>query len=334
MSENYYQILGIQKSASQDEIKKAYKKLAVKEHPDKGGDAKKFQSISNAYNVLSDPKKRENYDRFGNENANRPQNPHDIFAHFFGKTQNNPFGRPHHQQPVNVKCNDILHNYNISLRECYTGVKKQIKIKTKAYKFDKLKQCETCQGVGSIKNVKNMGVFTQIFESQCNDCKGTGVIDKNNNASYEIEKIVDLEIPCGVQNNHHIVLEGLGEQPKTKNYKAGNLIFKINIQPNDVFERIGNDLYSSINIDFISSITGANIRYNIMDEDIFEFNTKQFNIVYPEKKYKFENKGMKYDKGNKRGDLYLSFNINYPTLSDSQRNNIHQSLTSIVNNEN
>lgn len=329
MSENYYEILGVNKSASQDEIKRAYKKLAVKQHPDKGGDSKKFQSISNAYNVLSDPKKRENYDRFGNENANRPQNPHDIFAHFFGKGHN-PFGRAQQQQPANMKCNDIIHNYNISLRECYTGVKKQIKIKTKAYKFDKLKQCDTCQGLGSIKNVKNMGVFTQIFESQCSDCKGAGFIDKNNNASYEIEKIVDLEIPCGVQNNHHIVLEGLGEQPKSRTSKPGNLIFKINIHKNDVFERIGNDLHSSIKIDFISSITGANIRYNIMDEDIFEFNTKQFNIVYPDKKYKFENRGMRYDKGNKRGDLYLTFEINYPELSDTQRTEIYRTLSPII----
>jgi DnaJ family protein A protein 2 len=333
---NYYDILGIPKNASPEDIKRAYKKLAVKHHPDKGGDEKKFQDINNAYDVLTNKEKKENYDRTGDENRRGGMgptgptgpNPHDIFAHFFGRGHGGHPGNQHMNR--SHKCNDIIHTYKISLRDAFNGVKKQIKIKTKAYHFDKLKECENCQGTGKVKNVKNMGVFTQIFETACDLCKGTGIIDKDNSASYDIEKLVHLIIPKGVNDGHNIIHKELGEQPKRKIDKPGDLIFKIQVLPNDVFTRIGNDLHSSIKIDFISSITGANIRYNIMDEDIFEFNTNRFNIVYPDKKYKIENKGM-YINDNKRGDLYLTFDIEYPILSNEQRDKIRQILHDELN---
>ena len=170
-----------------------------------------------------------------------------------------------------------------------------------------------------------MGVFTQIFEAPCDMCKGLGVIDKDNSASYEVEKIVTLNIPKGVHDGQTIVHKELGEQPKKRRDKPGDLIFKIHVLPNDVFTRTGNDLHASLKINFISSITGANIRFNIMDEDIFDFNTNRFNIVYPGKKYKIENKGMIFD-NNKRGDLYLTFDIDYPELNNEQRNKIRDFL--------
>lgn len=283
---------------------------------------KTFQKISNAYNVLSDSQKRQNYDRTGDENHRMNMNTHDMFAHFFNRKQ----------QTVNRKCNDIIHNYNISLRQAFTGLNKQIRIKTKAYNFDRMKQCDNCQGLGIIKNIKNMGgIFTQIFESECNTCKGDGYMEIDDKSSYDIEKIINLNIPKGVKDGFTIVHNGLGEQPKSKNGTPGNIIFKINIESNDVFQRKDNDLYSSVKIDFISSITGANIRFNIMDEEYFEFNTSQFNIVYPNQKYKIENKGMIFN-NNKRGDLYLDFIIDYPILNNNQKEKIKQAFTNIMNN--
>ena len=159
---NLYQVLGLEKSASADDIKRAYKKLAVQNHPDKGGDEKKFQEISNAYDVLSDPKKKQEYDS-GGSNGNRFNGNHDdIFAHFFGRRGGGP-------QPPQ-KCNDILKPYKITLRDAFTGVKKTLKIKLKAFNLDKLKSCDDCNGMGRIKNIRNMGVFQQVFEMQCNSC--------------------------------------------------------------------------------------------------------------------------------------------------------------------
>lgn len=321
---NYYEILGIKQNASHDDIKRAYKKLAVKHHPDKGGDEKTFQKISNAYNVLSDAQKRQNYDRTGDENSQHMNmNPHEMFAQFFNRGMKQ-------QPPVNKKCNDIIHNYNISLRQAFTGINKQIRIKTKAYNFDKVKQCDNCQGIGRIKNIKNMGgIFTQIFETECNTCKGSGFIEIDEHCSYEIEKIINLNVPKGVKDGFTIIHNGLGEQPKSKNGIPGDIVFKIHIEPNDVFQRKDNDLYSSVKIDFISSITGANIHFNIMDEEYFEFNTSQFNIVYPNKKYKIEKKGMIFN-NSQRGDLYLDFNIDYPVLNNMQRERIRESFRAIL----
>lgn len=328
----YYNILGVKKDASPDEIKKAYKKLVITHHPDKGGDEKKMQEIQNAYNVLSDPEKRHNYDTSGNENNNgfgfrRGPNPEDIFAHFFGGGRMPPgFGGNPRNSPV--RRNDIITSYEISLRDAFKGIKKTVKIKTKCYHFDKLISCNKCQGMGTIKNIVNKGGFKQIFESKCQHCKGS-CYENLDKASYENEKQVQLVIPSGVTNDYNIVIDGCGEQPKTKHEKPGNLVFRIIIKPNDVFTRINNDLHATMSIDFISSIVGCNVTFNIMDEDKIEFNTKQFNIIHPNKKYKFENKGMPILNNSKRGDLYLEFNVDYPVLTNEQRNEIQRALFSI-----
>lgn len=331
---DYYNILGVSKTASQDEIKRAYKKLAVSNHPDKGGDEKKFQEISNAYDVLSDPQKRQDYDNGGSGNRmnGHHPSPDDIFAHFFGggRMPNRQNGSPN----VPVKCSDVLKNYTISLQDAYKGVKRTLKIKLKGYKHDKMKKCDKCNGIGRLKNIKSMGMFTQVFESQCGNCKGSG-LECPNDAVYEFEKNVTLNIPSGVMNGHKIVIDECGEQPKQKKTKPGNLVFNIEIAPNDVFVRKDNDLYASVSIDFVGSITGANIKFNILDEDSFEFNTKQFNIVYPNKKYQFKGKGMPIqNRSNQRGDLYLEFNIDYPILNDEQRYNLRNALINICNVEN
>jgi DnaJ family protein A protein 2 len=179
---NLYDILGVQKNASQDDIKKAYKKLAIQNHPDKGGDEKKFQEISNAYDILGDQKKRQDYDNGGQQFRGRP-NHEDIFAQMFGHKMN---GMNNKNQKKQHSCSDINRNYKISLKDAYTGTIKNLKIKLKAYHFDKIKECNDCNGMGRIKNIQNMGIFTQIFEAPCNKCKTTGFIESNDVNYYHL----------------------------------------------------------------------------------------------------------------------------------------------------
>jgi DnaJ homolog subfamily A member 2 len=316
---NLYQILGVENSASADDIKKAYKKLAVQNHPDKGGDEKKFQEISNAYDILSDPDKKRAYDNGNNGQHHHHANHEDIFAHFFGRHG----GHGGHGEPQ--KCSDILKPYKISLQEAYTGVKKILKIKLKTFHLEKLKSCDDCNGMGRIKNIHNIGIFQQIVEMQCNTCNGSG--SKNlEECAYEIEKILELHIPKGVNNNNNICIDGCGEQPKTPNKKPGNLIFNIEITANDSFTRNGDDLNAVITINFIDSICGANINFNIMDEDTITFNTSMFNIVHPNKQYEFKEKGMPILGRNTRGNLYIEFKIEYPILTDEQKKGIKEIL--------
>ena len=314
---NLYKILGLENSASTDDIKKAYKKLAVHNHPDKGGDEKKFQDISNAYDILSDPKKKQNYDNGDSNGHGNHENHGDIFAHFFGRNGQ--------RRETIQKCNDILKSYKITLREAFTGVKKTLKIKLKAYHLDKLKNCDDCNGMGRIKNIRNMGIFQQVFEMQCNSCSGAG--SKNiEECAYEIEKILEIHIPKGVHNNNNICIDGCGEQPKVANKRPGNLIFNIEIINNDAFIRDGDNLNAVITINFIDSICGANINFNIMDEDSINFNTSMFNVVHPNKKYEFKDKGMPILGRNAKGNLYIEFNIEYPILTDEQKKGIKELL--------
>jgi len=316
---NLYQILGIEKSATSDDIKKAYKLLAIKFHPDKGGDENKFQEISNAYDILSDTKKKNEYDNGGDTNMNN-----DIFAHFFGNRNQRP-------QRNNEKCNDIIKNYKISLKDSFNGLKKTLKIKLKAYNHDKMKKCNKCNGMGRIKNIRNMGVFTQVIEMPCDSCQGCGFIGSDD-ASYEIEKVLEFIIPKGIKNNNKICIDKCGEQPKVSNKIPGNLIFNIEIELDKKFIRNENNLETKIQLCFISSICGENIKLNILDDEVFDFNIKDLGIVHPNKKYEFKNKGMPIQGTNNRGNLLIEFDIDYPILNDDQRNNLSKSMTDLLSN--
>lgn len=317
---NLYQILGVEKSASVDDIKKAYKLLAIKYHPDKGGDEKKFQEISNAYDILSDTKKKNEYDNGGQGQMNN-----DMFAHFFGGRNQ----RSH--QRNNEKCNDINRTYKISLKDSFNGLKKTLKIKLKAYNLDKMKTCNKCNGSGRIKNIRNMGVFTQVIEMLCDSCQGCGSMG-DDDAIYEMEKVLEFIIPKGIKNNNKICIDKCGEQPKVVNKIPGNLIFNIEIELDKKFIRNENNLETKIHLDFISSICGENIKLNILDDEDFYFNIKDLGIVHPNKKYEFKNKGMPIQGTNNRGNLLIEFEINYPHLNDDQRTNLSKSMTNLLSN--
>lgn len=326
MAYELYEKLGVDRNSSLDDIKRAYKKLAIKHHPDKGGDEKVFQDISNAYSVLSDPKKKQQYDMTGSEQPqmNMPH-PHDIFQHFFNMNR----GSFHGNNSTNrqIKCKDILHNYEITLEQAFTGLSRQVKIKMKTYDLTDCKECEQCQGIGIIKNIKHMGIFTQIMEMQCPNCKGSGSFALNPK-TIEKEKIVQLEIPEGVESNYQITIDGCGEQPKSPNCQPGNLVFLIKIKDNIHFKRINNDLYHKINIGFIDSICGIQTIINILNQDKIELNTTTLGILQPNKQYVFQDKGMKQH--GKRGNLFLEFIIDYPLLNDDQRNIISTTLKNII----
>tara|TARA_Y100000389_G_scaffold50722_1_gene46418 strand:+ start:6234 stop:7217 length:984 start_codon:yes stop_codon:yes gene_type:complete len=327
MGYEYYNILGVNRNASIDEIKKAYRKKATTEHPDKGGDEKKFQEISNAYHVLSNPEKKKNYDNAGGQETNgRSSNEHDFFSHFF----NNNF-RHQQQEQRPKKCNDIVHNYSISLEDVFKGITKQVRIKLKAYHFNCFSECDKCQGKGTIKNVTQNGPFCQIFQSQCQECNGSGlnvIKGKEKESMYEKEEIINLEIPKSIKNHTKIIIENNGEQPKRQDIKPGHLIFNITIKDHDKFNREHFDLFTIVPIDFVSSITGKQIDINILNSDNVSFSTSDLGILQPHKKYKFPNKGL-YN-GNNRGNLFIEFNITYPVLNQDKRNQLKEAFDNIL----
>ena len=345
-----YELLEIDKNASQDEIKKAYRKLAVQNHPDKGGDQEKFKEISNAYQVLSDENKKRTYDQIGDQMFNdgnagggdmnnfQPMNPSDLFANLFGG--GNPFGggggfdfpgmHMHgfngngQGQEQQIKRNDHVHNLTISLNEAFFGFKKSIKVTVVKICLSCKSQCNTCQGRGQITEMRRMGPFTQMITQACPVCNGSGetsqgkssCIECNGTCKIQKDHKLELDIPRGVSNGYEQKFKGFGDQKQNKKDIAGDLIFRLSIKDDILYKRRDNDLIHTENISFKESIIGKKINLEYFGEKL-EIDLRKYTVIQPGKEYILKGKGMPINNGISFGNMILIFNIKYPSIGDT-----------------
>lgn len=304
-----YDVLGIDKGANKDAIKKAYKKLAMQHHPDKGGDPDKFKDISNAYETLSDDARRNEYDQHGDEGP--PQGigggggfPEDLFAQMFGGH--------HGAASRNNRRSDAHHNIVITLHDVYHGLNKSLKVSLQNI-CDKCKQtCFTCQGRGNITDMRRMGFMTQVMTRACHACSGTGTMCGNSGCSscsgsgrVIVEKTIDLNIPPGVEHGSQFVFKGMGEQPIQEGDVAGNLVISIIVNNDKSFERRGKDLVFRSKLTFLESVIGKTLIVPHFGGNL-EIKTGDFGIIEPRQEYLVPGKGLP------GGGLLLSFEIVYP----------------------
>jgi molecular chaperone DnaJ len=263
MGKDYYNILGVDKNASESEIKKSYRKLSKEYHPDLNPNNKeseeKFKDIAEAYSVLSDPEKRSNYDRFGTPNGNG--NPFggmdmdDIFSSFFGNKQNR-----------RRKGNDIRINIHLSLEDIFSGIHKRIRYRKSCKCNDcnstggETIQCNTCGGQGVLIQIQNTPFGRiqntvpcsncrgsgRIITKQCNSCNGNGVNIK------EVE--YEFDIPKGIMDGEMLRIMDMGNS--IKNGIDGDLIINMVELPHDKFKRVGNDLHQTLNLSFKDLVLG------------------------------------------------------------------------------
>jgi len=352
MTHKLYDILGVNNNSSQDEIKRAYKKLAMQFHPDKNPnnpDAEiKFREISNAYSILSDEQQRKKYDHLGDDNFNESGgNEHDVDVN---EIFNNLFGNRHsHHDPFadaffgfknrnngnnNNKCSDILKTLNVSLEDVYNGINKNITFKVNNYCKKCNKTCDKCNGAGMIQQMLQMGPFTQIIQQPCNNCNGQGIYIRavkscsecKGEGIYETEHLCNLNIPKGFEDGMKTVFNNLGEQPKKQNQTAGNLILELKVQDHSIFSRKGNDLYYKLSITLTESILGKDITISYFD-DVIKININQFGVINPNKQYIIKNRGLPIINTEKKGNLFLEFNIIYPKLEKDEINNLTETLS-------
>lgn len=338
-NKDYYNILDVQKNASKDEIKKAFHKLAHKYHPDKsGGDDKKFKEINEAYQILSDDKKRREYDTYGSTFENAQQqgqggfggfdfsgfqnsggvdfdfgNINDIFGEFFG-------GGGERQQERRGR--DISTEMHISFSEAVFGVERKVVIPKTSYcdtcegsgakPGSGMKTCETCNGQGKIHETKRsfLGSFSsvracntclgsgKIPSEKCATCKGAGVLRKNEE--------ITIKIPPSINNGEMIRMTGAGEA--ISHGIAGDLYIKINVSTHPIFKRDGLNLTMDMDIKLTDALLGTEYTINTLDGAV------KISIpegVSPEETLRVREKGIPSGK-NKRGDLLIKVHIKLP----------------------
>lgn len=322
MTHKLYEALGVSKDASSDDIRKAYRKAAITHHPDKGGDPEKFKEISNAYQVLCDEEKRRRYDELGDDgytanggagmdDAFGGMNPHDLFEQLFRGA--GPFhfdfgfgGQPH-RGPSKRK--DHNHTINISQADAYHGTQKVLRVGLKKPCILCKHQCYTCQGRGTVTDMRRMGFMTQMMTRPCDACNGGGAVSKGCGECQQRghnmdEKKVEVKVPAGVQTGHRFVISGLGEQALGDQEISGDLIIEVFVQPDANFQRQGQDLVYTAKLSLAESIIGKIITIPHYAGDIV-ISLEDYGIVQPHKSYIIPQKGMP------GGNLILIFQIDY-----------------------
>lgn len=305
MPADHYETLGVEREATTDEIKKAYRKLAMKHHPDKQtGNAEKFKEINQAHEILTDPEKRQRYDQFGEDGPPPPQGPDmsHIFEQMFGGQQQARGVRGDHQ-----------HVIELTLDEVFTGVTKNIKITNVRPCFECLVGCGPCNGAGVTNHAQNMGFMSGMFQRPCQACQGVGRISKGCpgcKGTRAVSQTVSLglNIPAGVDDGHAQKIHGLGEQARAPHEKPGSLIIIFRIKRHKFFERHGNDLRYTLTITFEESVNGYEFTVPHFSGP-FSYNTREFGpVIDPRRDYPIRGKGLTAD-----SSLHVHFDIQYPT---------------------
>ena len=350
---DYYDVLGVTNSASKDEIKKAYRKLALKYHPDKTkGDKtseEKFKEASEAYHVLSDDKRKNNYDQFGHaafEGAGgggqgfggfdfNSSSFSDIFEDFFGD-----FGGGGSSRRSSNRGNDLRYDVSISLEDAYKGIEKNVKYTT-------YKKCSSCSGSGAAKGSKpikcsycsgrgkvrtNQGFFT--IQQTCPQCGGYGETIGNpckscsGNGKVQGSENVTVKIPKGVDDGTRIRLSGKGEAG-SRGASNGDLYLFINVNSHELFKRSEENLFFECPISIADAALGAEIKIPTIDGG-------KAKIKIPAgtqsgKQFRLREKGMPLMRGNDYGDLYVQVNTEVPVSLNKEQKELLEKFREIEN---
>lgn len=325
MSEDYYSTLGVERNASADELKKAYRKLALKYHPDRNpGDnesTEKFKKINEAYACLSDQNKRANYDQFGSaEGMGAGFGGSADFGDIFGDIFGSFFGGSAGGRSRPAKGHDLRYDLDMNLQEAVYGVEKELNIPrwetckvckgSRSKPGKKPETCSTCKGTGETRI--QQGFFTMartcgrckgegsIITDPCAECKGIGKIKKKSS--------INLKIPAGVDTGIRLRVSEEGE-PGINGGPNGDLYVVINVEPHPFFKRKGNDLLCEVPISFVKAVLGSEIEVPTID------GKEPLNIpagTPSGKIFHLRGKGVPKLNGYGKGDQYVTVVVDVP----------------------
>ncbi len=355
MEKDYYELLGLQKGATDVEIKKAYRTLAMKYHPDRNpGNAEaelKFKEVTEAYEVLKDSQKRAAYDRYGHaafaqgagagaggfggfnfdfgggSGAGFGSIFEDIFSEFMG-------GARRSRQQEGVRGADIRYDLEITLEEAYKGLTKEIEIQTAvkcedchgtgAAEGSKAETCDTCHGTGRVR--RQAGFF--IEERTCPTCNGTGKVIKNpckkcgGTGKISQKKVLEVTIPAGIDSGNRMRLAGQGEAGMNGG-PNGDLYIFVHIKPHPIFKRDAANLYCTVPLSMTTAALGGEIDIPCIDGSSEKVKIDEGTQSGTE--VRLRKKGMTMLQSKSVGDLFVRFTVETPTkLTDKQKELLKQ----------
>ncbi|NQU82657.1 MAG: molecular chaperone DnaJ [Parcubacteria group bacterium] len=341
MSDDYYSLLGVEKGASAEEIKKAYRKLAHQHHPDKkGGDEAKFKKINEAYQVLGNQEKRQQYDQFGQMGGDAGGFDFNSFSQGQGAggfdfgdidlgdlfRNMGGFGNRQPRQPVN-RGKDIRVQLKIDLKDTLKEVEKKINLSkmTICTRCDgkggepntKVKECFSCRGTGWVQQMKRMGPISFSQETKCPECKGQGKIPENpcnvckGEGRIKTNKEIVVPLPAGVDTGQTLRFQGEGEAGK-RGAESGDLYITIVVKDDPIFLRKADDLFTMMPISFSQATLGDEV-------DVSTLGGKKVTLKVPQgtesgKVVRIGGKGIPHFSGWGTGDLFVEFQVKTPNI--------------------
>ncbi|MDO8511783.1 MAG: molecular chaperone DnaJ [bacterium] len=347
MSKDYYKILGVNKNSSEDEIKRAYRKKAHEHHPDKGGDQEKFKELNEAYQVLGNAEKKQQYDQYGQtfEDAGRNGdggasgfggNPFggqgfdvnfedlggfgDIFSQFFGGGG----GRNRSSARERNRGSDLQIDMLISFKEMVFGVKREVSLNRNrtcqhckgnlAEPGTKIVTCSTCKGSGVVRQQVRTILGTMVQEAECSDCHGEGKKAEakcrechGEGRTRQLETLV-IKIPAGIENGTRIRITGEGDAPRFGG-SVGDLYIAVSVKEDRQFARQGFNIHTETHIPFAIAVLGGEINVETVDGE--------FGLVIPKgtqpgAEFRMPEKGIKHGAVDRRGDQILKVVVDVP----------------------
>ncbi|MBS7828484.1 molecular chaperone DnaJ [Wohlfahrtiimonas chitiniclastica] len=351
---DYYEVLGVAKTASQDEIKKAYRRMASKYHPDKNigkeeEAEKQFKDVQAAYEVLSNEEKRRMYDQYGHDAVNGQGGAggfgggfggfggqggnadfSDIFGDMFGDIFGSGGGGRRSSGPRAYRGEDVAYQLDISLEEAVFGTNARIKTNirstcdhcdgTGAEPGTSITTCDTCHGAGQVR--MSQGFFS--VQQPCPTCHGRGKIIKNpckkcNGSGSEYKtQTLEVKIPTGVDTGNNIRLEGKGEAG-VNGGPNGDLYVQINVRPHPIFKREGQNLHCTVPISFVTASLGGEIEVPTLDGRV---NLKIPAETQTGRVFRLRGKGVRSIRGEYQGDLLCTVNIETPVKLTTEQKEI------------
>jgi molecular chaperone DnaJ len=350
---DYYEILGVSRTATDQEIKSAYRRLAMRHHPDKNpNDAtaeEKFKEAAEAYAVLSDAEQRKRYDRFGHAGVSSGAGAswgapgfggiEDILGDLFGFGDVFGGARTSSRRSAAQRGADLRYDLEITLEEAAGGMTAQLRIPrleacekckgTGAAPGTQAESCQTCGGMGQVRY--QQGFFSvartchvcrgagRVIGTPCSDCKGAGRIER--------EKSMEVKIPAGVETGSRLRVQGEGESG-TSGGPAGDLYVVIHVAEHERFERQGSNLYASVPVTFAQAALGAEVPVETLDSQQtlkIPMGTQTGTV------FRLKGQGMPVLGGRGRGDLFMSVTVITPTSLTREQRRLLEQLAQVEN---